>query len=135
MSCPNIDGFLVGGASLLPEFADIMKVWLAVTCDQIYQIVFHIFSCKITKYCFYSSYDIAFTPVLSISLLVAIPYSIIYIICSAPFKLIWEKLLRDRREIWDNSANPWLGAQNLKKNKKNNASYQWNASSVTSNLF
>lgn len=23
---PNIDGFLVGGASLLPEFVDIMKV-------------------------------------------------------------------------------------------------------------
>lgn len=23
---PNIDGFLVGGASLLPEFADIMKI-------------------------------------------------------------------------------------------------------------
>mmetsp|Transcript_35783 Transcript_35783/g.26573 ORF Transcript_35783/g.26573 Transcript_35783/m.26573 type:complete len:151 (+) Transcript_35783:214-666(+) len=26
ISCPNIDGFLVGGASLLPEFVDIMKV-------------------------------------------------------------------------------------------------------------
>jgi hypothetical protein len=26
MACPNIDGFLVGGASLLPEFVDIMKV-------------------------------------------------------------------------------------------------------------
>jgi triosephosphate isomerase len=26
ISCPNIDGFLVGGASLLPEFADIIKV-------------------------------------------------------------------------------------------------------------
>jgi triosephosphate isomerase len=26
ISCPNIDGFLVGGASLLPEFTDIMKV-------------------------------------------------------------------------------------------------------------
>ncbi len=26
ISCPNIDGFLVGGASLLPEFADIMHV-------------------------------------------------------------------------------------------------------------
>ena len=26
MACPNIDGFLVGGASLLPEFGDIMKV-------------------------------------------------------------------------------------------------------------
>jgi len=25
ISCPNIDGFLVGGASLLPEFVDIMK--------------------------------------------------------------------------------------------------------------
>lgn len=28
ISCPNIDGFLVGGASLLPEFADIIKVRL-----------------------------------------------------------------------------------------------------------
>lgn len=28
ISCPNIDGFLVGGASLLPEFVDIMKVYL-----------------------------------------------------------------------------------------------------------
>ena len=28
MACPNIDGFLVGGASLLPEFVDIMKVKL-----------------------------------------------------------------------------------------------------------
>lgn len=26
ISCPNIDGFLVGGASLLPEFVDIIKV-------------------------------------------------------------------------------------------------------------
>lgn len=26
ITCPNIDGFLVGGASLLPEFVDIMKV-------------------------------------------------------------------------------------------------------------
>ena len=26
ITCPNIDGFLVGGASLLPEFADIIKV-------------------------------------------------------------------------------------------------------------
>lgn len=26
IACPNIDGFLVGGASLLPEFVDIMKV-------------------------------------------------------------------------------------------------------------
>lgn len=26
IACPNIDGFLVGGASLLPEFADIIKV-------------------------------------------------------------------------------------------------------------
>lgn len=26
MACPNVDGFLVGGASLLPEFVDIMKV-------------------------------------------------------------------------------------------------------------
>ena len=26
ISCPDIDGFLVGGASLLPEFVDIMKV-------------------------------------------------------------------------------------------------------------
>ncbi len=26
ISCPNIDGFLVGGASLLPEFTEIMKV-------------------------------------------------------------------------------------------------------------
>jgi hypothetical protein len=26
ISCPNIDGFLVGGASLLPEFADVIKV-------------------------------------------------------------------------------------------------------------
>lgn len=25
MACPNIDGFLVGGASLLPEFVDIIK--------------------------------------------------------------------------------------------------------------
>lgn len=25
ISCPNIDGFLVGGASLLPEFVDIIK--------------------------------------------------------------------------------------------------------------
>ena len=25
MACPNIDGFLVGGASLLPEFIDIIK--------------------------------------------------------------------------------------------------------------
>jgi len=25
ISCPNIDGFLVGGASLLPEFVSIMK--------------------------------------------------------------------------------------------------------------
>ena len=28
MACQNIDGFLVGGASLLPEFVDIMKVTL-----------------------------------------------------------------------------------------------------------
>lgn len=28
LSCPNIDGFLVGGASLLPEFVDIIKVSL-----------------------------------------------------------------------------------------------------------
>jgi len=27
--CPNIDGFLVGGASMLPEFVDIIKVSLA----------------------------------------------------------------------------------------------------------
>jgi hypothetical protein len=26
ITCPNIDGFLVGGASLLPEFVDIIKV-------------------------------------------------------------------------------------------------------------
>ena len=26
IACPNIDGFLVGGASLLPEFLDIIKV-------------------------------------------------------------------------------------------------------------
>lgn len=26
IACPNIDGFLVGGASLLPEFVDIIKV-------------------------------------------------------------------------------------------------------------
>ena len=26
IECPNIDGFLVGGASLLPEFVDIIKV-------------------------------------------------------------------------------------------------------------
>eukprot|EP01031_Cornospumella_fuschlensis_P023700 gene23700-28717_t len=26
MACPNVDGFLVGGASLLPEFIDITKV-------------------------------------------------------------------------------------------------------------
>ena len=26
IGCPNIDGFLVGGASLKPEFVDIMKV-------------------------------------------------------------------------------------------------------------
>ncbi len=26
IKCPNIDGFLVGGASLLPEFSDIIKV-------------------------------------------------------------------------------------------------------------
>ena len=26
IACPNIDGFLVGGASLLPEFADIIQV-------------------------------------------------------------------------------------------------------------
>lgn len=26
IQCPNIDGFLVGGASLLPEFVDIIKV-------------------------------------------------------------------------------------------------------------
>jgi triosephosphate isomerase len=26
MACPNIDGFLVGGASLLPEFVDVIKV-------------------------------------------------------------------------------------------------------------
>jgi triosephosphate isomerase len=25
LNCPNIDGFLVGGASLLPEFVDIIK--------------------------------------------------------------------------------------------------------------
>ena len=25
IACPNIDGFLVGGASLLPEFVDIIK--------------------------------------------------------------------------------------------------------------
>jgi hypothetical protein len=25
IGCPNIDGFLVGGASLLPEFVDIIK--------------------------------------------------------------------------------------------------------------
>jgi triosephosphate isomerase len=28
MACANIDGFLVGGASLLPEFVDIIKVQL-----------------------------------------------------------------------------------------------------------
>jgi triosephosphate isomerase (TIM) len=28
IACPNIDGFLVGGASLKPEFADIIKVSL-----------------------------------------------------------------------------------------------------------
>lgn len=27
IKCPNIDGFLVGGASLLPEFVDIIKVF------------------------------------------------------------------------------------------------------------
>jgi triosephosphate isomerase (TIM) len=26
INCPDIDGFLVGGAALLPEFVDIMKV-------------------------------------------------------------------------------------------------------------
>ena len=26
IACPNIDGFLVGGASLKPEFVDIIKV-------------------------------------------------------------------------------------------------------------
>lgn len=33
MASPNIDGFLVGGASLLPEFADIMKVTLDILSD------------------------------------------------------------------------------------------------------
>jgi triosephosphate isomerase len=28
IACPNIDGFLVGGASLLPEFLDIIKVYI-----------------------------------------------------------------------------------------------------------
>lgn len=30
IACPNIDGFLVGGASLLPEFADIIRAPLAL---------------------------------------------------------------------------------------------------------
>ena len=33
MACPNIDGFLVGGASLLPEFVDIMKVRIILHFD------------------------------------------------------------------------------------------------------
>jgi triosephosphate isomerase len=34
IACANIDGFLVGGASLLPEFADIIKVTdLIIVCD------------------------------------------------------------------------------------------------------
>lgn len=35
MACPNIDGFLVGGASLLPEFVDIMKVTILIIADGI----------------------------------------------------------------------------------------------------
>lgn len=31
ISCPNIDGFLVGGASLLHEFVDIIKVFKLYT--------------------------------------------------------------------------------------------------------
>ena len=31
IKCPNIDGFLIGGASLLPEFVDCIKVFSAIT--------------------------------------------------------------------------------------------------------
>ena len=51
MACPNIDGFLVGGASLLPEFVDIMKVriilhfdtfiWYFIICYLFYTILLH----------------------------------------------------------------------------------------------
>lgn len=37
IACPNIDGFLVGGASLLPEFVDIIKVLVLCHFHELFQ--------------------------------------------------------------------------------------------------